>query len=160
MKGQQREWNARLTRRQMLQTLGIGATGMALAACMPVAGTNPGEASAPAQETTVIHIDHRAYADGAAGEVLKALIAQWEESHAGFKIENTPVDYQGMDSQQWTERRLVAQDGPDLLFGNWTYLIEKWMEAGLVNFYDDYLDMPNPYVAGNNAWRDQFVMPS
>jgi ABC-type glycerol-3-phosphate transport system substrate-binding protein len=160
MKDQQASWNARLSRRQLLQTLGIGATGLALAACVPVAGTNAGETSAPAQETTVIRIDHRGYAEGTAGEVLNSLIAQWEESHPNFKIENTPVDYQGMDSQQWTERRLVAQDGPDLLFGNWTYLIEKWMEADLVNFYDDYLDMPNPYVAGNNAWRDQFIMQS
>ena len=82
------------------------------------------------------------------------------EHASDFAIENVTVDYQGMDSQQWTERRLVAQDGPDLLFGNWTYLIEKWMEAGLVNFYDDYLVQPNPYVAGNEHWRDQFIVPS
>jgi ABC-type glycerol-3-phosphate transport system substrate-binding protein len=143
----------------MLKALGISATGIALAACNPVA-PGGGEASAPAQETTVIRIDHRGYAEGSAGEVLNALIAEWEELQPGFKIENTPVDYQGMDSQQWTERRLVAKDGPDLLFGNWTYLIEKWKEAGLVNFYDDFLDVPNPYVPGNQAWRDQFIMQS
>ncbi len=149
---------ASLSRRQVLKTMSIGAAGLALAACTPVAPA--GQAGAPAKETIVIHIDHRDYAKGASGEVLKVLIAQWESSHTGFKIENTPVDYQGMDSQQWTERRLVAKDGPDLLFGNWTYLIEKWMKAGLVNFYDDFLDVPNPYVQGNKAWRDQFIMPS
>src|SRR4051794_36037145 len=118
MKDQQTILRAKLSRRQMLQTLGIGATGILLAACAPVVPA--GQAGVPAKETIVIHIDHRDYAKGSAGEVLKALIAQWEASHTGFKIENTPVDYQGMDSQQWTERRLVAKDGPDLLFGNWT----------------------------------------
>ena len=158
MNAQQTILKASLSRRQMLKTMGISAAGLALAAC--VAPAPAGEAGIPAQETVVISIDHRSYAEGTAGEVLKSLIAEWESGQTGFKIENTAVDYQGIDSQQWTERRLVAKDGPDLLFGNWTYLIEKWMEADLVNFYDDFLDMPNPYVPGNNAWREQFVMPS
>jgi hypothetical protein len=54
MKDQQAGWNVRLSRRQMLHTLGVGATGMALAACMPVAGGNPSEVSAPAQEPSVL----------------------------------------------------------------------------------------------------------
>lgn len=163
MEAVSRTTGARVSRRHMLKLMGMSAAGAALAACAVPAAPGAAPAAgqpAPAEEKIVIKIDHRGYARGAAEPVLKELIAEWEAQHPKFKIENTAVDYQGMDSQQWTERRLVAGDGPDLLFSNWTYLIEKWMEANLVNFYDDYLVMPNPYVPGNQHWRDQFIVPS
>jgi ABC-type glycerol-3-phosphate transport system substrate-binding protein len=166
-----------VTRRQMLRMLGMGAAGAVLAACAqptPAPTVPPAEAAEqpaeatkvpePAPEQITLRIDHRGYgfnpATGEGGVALAKLIAEYQELHPNVKIENTPVDHQGLDSQIWTERRLVARDGPDLLFGNWTYLIEKWMEADLVHFWDDYLDMPNPYVPGNSQWRDQFIMPS
>jgi len=65
MKDQPTILKASLSRRQLLKALGIGATGMALTAC--VAPAPAGEAGIPAQETVVISIDHRSYAEGTAG---------------------------------------------------------------------------------------------
>ena len=54
----------------------------------------------------------------------------------------------GDGHQQWAARRLQAQDGPDLLFGNWTYLIEDWMTADLVGWWD-----PLSRVAPTPMWK-------
>lgn len=177
----------RISRRTFLKAA-AGLTGAGvLAACAPApAAPPPAQAPAatkapeapkateapkptakpPEAEQIVINIDFRGYGpdktgkNANQGKALAALLAKYKELHPNITINHTPVDYQGMDSQQWTERRIIAKDGPDLLFGNWTYLYEKWMKAGLINFWDDYLAKPNPYVPGNKKWEDQFIMPS
>lgn len=163
MDEKRRQEPGRISRREMLKMIGVGAAGAVLAPSFaPVARAIPRLQA----EEIVLNIDFRGYgpdptgANPEQGKALAALLAQYKELFPNVTVNHTPVDYQGMDSQQWTERRLVAKDGPDLLFGNWTYLIEKWMEAGLVGFWDPYLEMPNPYVEGVEHWRDQFIMPS
>jgi raffinose/stachyose/melibiose transport system substrate-binding protein len=172
----------RMSRRTFLKGTAAIVSVSALSACMPTpaapaaapaeqkAEEAPAPTAAPAAaEPIVINIDFRGYGppspgqEGASpdqGKALTALLAKYKEMHPNVTINHVPVDYGGMDSQQWTERRLVAKDGNDLLFGNWTYLCEKWMEAGLINFWTDYLEQPNPYVSGVNHWKDQFIMPS
>jgi len=159
----------------MLKLMGVGVAGAILAACGPKATpTPPPEATkAPTakpveptakpvtKEVVTIRIPFRDYgpnAEGKGGEALPGVIKEWEQSHSGFHIENYIMDYGGLPEQQWTERRLVAADGPDLMWGDWIDLIEKWMQAGLVQFYDDYFVLPNPYVPGNKAWIDQIII--
>lgn len=173
----------RMSRRAFLRAtstaVGVSAFGAALSGCAPVAAppapAQPSEGAAPtaapaAAEEIVINIDFRGYGPPAPGQedaapdqgkALTALLAEYKELYPNVTINHTPIDAGAWtDIQQWTERRLVAQDGPDLLFGNWTYLCEKWMEAGLINFWTDYLEKPNPYMPGVNHWKEQFIMPS
>jgi hypothetical protein len=166
----------RMSRRSLLKVMGVGALGAVLGACQPEAPAATAAPKAEAsevpqpegpkeapRETVVINIDHRGYqpdAEGKGGEELVRLRAEWEEMHPGYKIDWYTMDFQGMEEHAWIERRLVAKDGPDLLFGNMTYRIETWMQGGLMNFYDPYLDLPNPYVDGNTRWYDQFIKKS
>ena len=150
------------SRRHFLKASAGAAGALVLAACAPAA--TPAPSVPPEEEEIVLNIDFRGYGpneEGTAGAALTQLLAEYKELHPNVVVNHTPIDPGAWDDiQQWSERRLVAKDGPDLLFGNWTYLVEKWMEADLVGFWDDYLVMPNPYVPGNQNWRDQFIMPS
>lgn len=122
----------------------------------------PTEAPAAAPQI-VITLDFQGYGpsrDGVAGVALEQLLADYAALHPHVTIKHVPTDPAVWDDiQGWTEARLVAQDGPDLLFGNWTGLIEAWMGAGLVGFWDDYLATSNGYVPVNPRWQDQFILP-
>jgi ABC-type glycerol-3-phosphate transport system substrate-binding protein len=128
------------------------------------AEAEPGSTQAPpAEPTLVITLDFQGYGPipGAdSGVALDELLANYRELHPQVEVRHTPVDPSAwQDIQQWTEARLVARDGPDLLLGNWPDLVERWAAAGLVGSWDPYLAASNSYVPGNRRWGDQFILP-
>ncbi len=119
---------------------------------------------APAAEGKIdITVDFQGYGpgqDGSAGMALEALLSSYHELHPHVSVNHTPIDPAAWDDiQAWTEQRLVAQDGPDLLFCNQPSLIERWMDAGLIGLWDPYLRASNSYVPGSPRWGNQFILP-
>ena len=152
----------RISRRDMLKMSAAGAAGVATTA-LPAGMVG---ASAPSQDEIVINIDFRGYGPDPTGEnevqgsALASILDSYHAMHPNVTVNHAPIDPGAWDDiQQWAARRLQAADGPDLLFGNWTYLIEEWMTADLVGWWDPYLESPNPYVEGNMQWADQFIKP-
>jgi hypothetical protein len=159
----------------MLKLIGAGTAGAVLAACAPrvvvappeepaepteepveVEAEEPAEEAAepteaPAAEGKIdITLDFQGYGpgrDGSAGMALEALLSSYHELPPHVSVNHTPINPAAWDDiQAWTVQRLVAQDGPDLLFCNQPSLIERWMEAGLIGFWDPYLSAANSYV--------------
>ena len=152
----------KISRRNMLKMSAAGAAGAA-ATVLPAGMVSAG---APSQDEIVINIDFRGYGvdplgvNLEQGQALAGILDAYHAMHPNLTVNHAPIDPGAWDDiQQWAARRLQAEDGPDLLFGNWTYLIEDWMTADLVGWWDPYLESPNPYVEGNVQWADQFIKP-
>ena len=152
----------KISRRNMLKMSAAGAAGAA-ATVLPAGMVSAG---APSQDEIVLNIDFRQYGVDVTGEypeqgeALDAFLDSYKMMHPNVTVNHAPIDPGAWgDIQQWVARRLVAEDGPDLLFGNWTYLIEDWMKGDLVGWWDPYLESPNPYLEGNEQWADQFIKP-
>ncbi len=170
----------KLSRRQVLRNLGLAAVGAVLAACtaespQPTpAGTEVTVAATQAVPTVVpappkkVHIVHYARnvspqpADAvlAEGEVrrvaLEKIAAAYTEAHPNVEFEWYATSWQGSTGYvEWLLARMTAQDAPDVWWGNaeniWPHINKGWALP-----FTQYLDMPNPYVSGNTAWRDQF----
>jgi raffinose/stachyose/melibiose transport system substrate-binding protein len=155
-----------VSRRAFLRTIGAVATVSLVAACAPAAAPGGGgEAAAPAKDAkyTILHWAQGAepsdpnqeLAEGEKPRVAYQVVAdQYMEAHPDVAIEwyRFPT---GGNLDEWLLARMTAQDAPDIYWANtetlWPHVNKNW---ALV--FDDYMDLPNPYVPGNDAWRNQF----
>ncbi len=106
-----------MNRRQLLKTLGAGASMMALAACAPTAapGAAPsGESGAAAPAAEAVTITLWSSFTGANGEAETALVDKFNEQFAG----EVALDYQFQGSYEETAQKvtaaLQAQTAPDV----------------------------------------------
>jgi len=172
----------KISRRDMLKALGLASAGAALAACgttptvpttsatqAPVAaGEAPAPTTAPAaadagKKYKILHwaqgpepTDPNAVLEaGQTRRVAYQLIAdQYMKEHPDVEIEwyRFPA---GSNVQEWLLARMTAQDAPDIYWANtedlWPHINKNWALD-----FTEYMNMPNPYVSGNTAWKDQF----
>ncbi len=158
-------YKANLSRRAFLQSIGMATGVTLLAACAAPAAAPAGETeSAPSAAKFVIqHWAQQAepsdpnqeLAEGAKPRIAYQTVAdQYMEAHPDVEIEwyRFPT---GGKLDEWLLTRMAAQDAPDIYWANtenlWPHVNKNW---ALV--FDDYMDLPNPYVQGNDAWRNQF----
>ncbi len=154
-----------MSRRKFLQSVGLTAVGTTLlAACAP-AGSAPAAGSAPdkAAKYTILHWAQQAepsdpkqeLAAGAKARVAYQTVAdKYMEKHPDVAIEwyRFPT---GGNLDEWLLARMTAQDAPDIYWANtenlWPHVNKGWALP-----FDDYMNLPNPYVQGNGAWKEQF----
>jgi len=158
------------TRRQFLQLSALAAAGVVLAACTPTAvpGTAVPKAGAATavkvlKTMTILHWAQSAEptdpsAQLEAGAVRKVAFQEIaDEYKAGHP--NVTINWYrfpaGSTTQEWLLARMAAEDCPDIFWSNaddlWPHINKGWALD-----FTEYMNMPNPYVAGNKAWKDQF----
>ena len=160
----------KLTRRELLKAVTLVAAGTVAAACAPQAPAAPGEqvdtAPAPEEVAKTFHILHWAQSaeptdpnvELEPGEVRKVayqkVAEEYMDLHPGVEIEwyRFPA---GSSVSEWLLARMTAQDAPDIY---WTNTEDLWphIPKGWALDFTPYMDLPNPYVEGNTAWKDQF----
>ncbi len=102
----------------------------------------PTDPNAQLDPGTVKHVAYQNIADA------------YTQLHPNIKIEwyRFPA---GSDYAQWLQARITAQDCPDIFWGNtedlWPHVSQGW----ILDFTES-MNQPNPYVAGNQKWMDQF----
>ena len=164
----------KISRRDMLKMLGVAAAGMGLAACAPKATetakqepTKPGEeeptAPPPERKFKILHWAQSAeptdpntqLEEGQTRHVAYQEIAdEYMKEHPNVEIEwyRFPA---GSNLSEWLLARMTAQDAPDIFWANtedlWPHINKGWALD-----FSEYMNQPNPYVAGNKMWRDQF----
>ncbi len=156
---------ANMSRRDLLRSMGAAASLSLLAACAPAStpsGAEGGAAPSTAK-TTILHWAQNAepsdpnqeLAEGAKPRAAYQAIAdQYMEEHPDIAIEwyRFPT---GGNLDEWLLARMTAQDAPDIYWANtenlWPHINKNWAMV-----FDDYMDLPNPYVSGNDAWKNQF----
>jgi ABC-type glycerol-3-phosphate transport system substrate-binding protein len=157
----------RLTRRQFLQTLSVAAVGTTLiVACAPPAQQQAaaGGESAPAKAKTVIaHWAQTAEPSdpkqelpaGAKPKVAYQKVAdEYMAAHPDIGIEWYRFP-SGGNLDEWLLARMTAQDAPDIYWAN-TESLWPHVNKGWALVFDDYMNLPNPYVQGNDQWKNQF----
>ncbi len=137
-----------MNRRQLLKTLGAGASLMALAACAPVGA--PGAASsgesgaAPSAEAATITL--WSSFTGANGEAETALVDKFNEAHAG----EVTLDYQFQGSYEETAQKvtaaLQAQTAPDVSLLSDVWWFKFYLNQTLVGL-DDFMAAENVDIA-------------
>jgi raffinose/stachyose/melibiose transport system substrate-binding protein len=156
-----------MSRRQFLQSISAAAIGTTLLAACAAPGAAPGSsgeaAPAAAKKFTILHWAQQAepsdpnqpQPEGVNPRVAYQTIAdRYMEEHPDVGIEwyRFPT---GTNLDEWLLARMTAQDAPDIYWANtenlWPHINKGW---ALV--FDDYMDLPNPYVEGNDAWKNQF----
>ncbi len=111
---------------------------------------------------TVIHYDPQVYRPEEKpikrGQMIKTLVAEYEKIHPDVDIELVGLGaYGGQDYVTWIQARLLTKDAPEVFFLNYEGVDALGLaEKGWVTAWDPYLDKPNPYVSGNEHWRDIF----
>ncbi len=157
--------NGNLSRRDFLRSMSVAASVSLLVACAPASaptGSEGGAAPSTAQHV-ILHWAQGAepsdpnqeLAEGAQPRVAYQTVAdQYMEEHPDVAIEwyRFPT---GGNLDEWLLARMTAQDAPDIYWGNtenlWPHINKNWAMV-----FDDYMDLPNPYVSGNDAWKNQF----
>src|SRR5687767_6101569 len=128
-----------MNRRQLLKTLGAGASMMALAACAPT--TAPGAApsaesgaAAPAAEAVTITL--WSSFTGANGEAETALVEKFNEEFAG----EVTLDYQFQGSYEETAQKvtaaLQAQTAPDVSLLSDVWWFKFYLNQTLIGLDD------------------------
>ena len=163
---------AKVSRRDMLKVMGFAAGAATLAACAPaaaptaktgeVAPTTAPEAAA-AKKFTILH-----WAQGAEPTDPNTQLAEGQVPHVAYQTiadeymkMNPNVDIEwyrfpaGSQFAEWLLARMTAQDAPDIYWANtedlWPHINKGWALD-----FTPYMNQPNPYVAGNTSWKDQF----
>jgi raffinose/stachyose/melibiose transport system substrate-binding protein len=167
-----------ISRREMLKAMGYTAAATGLAACAqpaaapapaanaPAAAAEPTKAAAAAPQQKSFKILH--WAQGSEPTDPKTPLTEGQVAHVGYqKIAdaytkehpNVTIEwYRFPTGSQWAEwymARMTAEDAPDIFWANtedlWPHVNKGWSLD-----FTEYMNQPNPYVAGNKAWKDQF----
>lgn len=160
----------RLSRREFLSLAGAASGAALLAACAPKATETPEpevEATpVPEVEPVKIVFDagvatpHEPDAELAPGEARKVamqhIIDEYMELHPDVEIELYRFIGGGFEEKEpWMVARMTAKDIPDI-FALDQVFVRPYIGQGWFQSFDDWFDLPNPYVEGNEAWRDMF----
>lgn len=156
-----------LSRRNFLKATSLAAAGATLAACTtPTAAPTEAPKEAPVVEAKKFTLSHWAQSaeptdpntkleEGQVAKVAYQKVAdEYMKNHPNVTIEW----YRFPTGSQWSEwymARMAAQDAPDIFWANtedlWPHVNKGWSLD-----FTPYMNMPNPYVPGNKAWKDQF----
>lgn len=160
----------RISRRNMLKAVGFAAGATALAACAPAGAPAPKQGEAPveapqasARKFTILH-----WAQGAEPTDPNQQLAEGQTRRVAYQTiadeymkDKGNVEIQwyrfpaGSQFAEWFVARMTAQDSPDIYWANtedlWPHVNKGWALD-----FTPYMNQPNPYVAGNTAWKDQF----
>ena len=137
-----------MNRRQLLKTLGAGASLMALAACAPVApGTaTSGDSGAAAPAAEGVTVTLWSSFTGANGEAETALVDKFNEQYAG----EVTLDYQFQGSYEETAQKvtaaLQAQTAPDISLLSDVWWFKFYLNQTLIGL-DDLMDAEGVDVA-------------
>jgi len=89
-------------------------------------------------------------------KVSRELADEWEELHAGKKIEFRSMTLLTNTEGEWLKTQLLGGIAPEIVSMNaessWPDVGKGWYVA-----LDEYMERPNPYVPGNERWIDTFV---
>lgn len=137
-----------MNRRQLLKTLGAGASMLALAACAPVAPgaatSGDGGAAAPAAEGVTVTL--WSSFTGANGEAETALVNKFNEEFAG----EVTLDYQFQGSYEETAQKvtaaLQAQTAPDVSLLSDVWWFKFYLNQTLIGL-DDLMEAEGVDVA-------------
>jgi ABC-type glycerol-3-phosphate transport system substrate-binding protein len=126
----------------------------------------PAPTAAPAAEAKKITILH--WAQSAEPTDPNTKLTEGQTKHVAYQTiadaymkehPNVSIEwYRFPTGSQWAEwflARMTAQDAPDIFWANtedlWAHVNKGW-----VLDFSEYMNQPNPYVADNKAWKDQF----
>jgi ABC-type glycerol-3-phosphate transport system substrate-binding protein len=136
-----------------------------VAACAPSAQQPAGASeSAPSQAKYVIlhwaqtaepSDPQQALPEGAKPKVAYQNVAnEYMDAHPDVAIEWYRFP-SGGNLDEWLLARMTAQDAPDIYWAN-TESLWPHVNKGWALVFDDYMSLPNPYVEGNDQWKNQF----
>lgn len=173
-----------ISRRQMLKLVGLALASTVVDACAPkppkiestpapqptqpevIAGqpTTAATAAQPAEKTYKILF----WAQAAEPTDPNAQLAPDAKPHLAYQTvaddyrslhPNTTVEWYRFPASstfsEWLLARMTAEDCPDVFWSNtedlWPHVSKGW----ILDFTEP-MNQPNPYVPGNQAWKDQF----
>lgn len=86
-------------------------------------------------------------------DALRRVGDRWEELHPGYRLKFVDLPI-GPNYIEWISAQCAAQMEPEIVFfyAGGQILAENGWAIPL----DEYFDQPNPYVPGNERWRDLF----
>jgi raffinose/stachyose/melibiose transport system substrate-binding protein len=163
----------KISRRTLLKSLAMVAGGTALYACAPNAtatpqAQNPTQALAPtAVPAKPVKILFYAGPTGPtdpnaqlpAGQkpktVMGKIVDDYRQQHPNVSVEWYRYP-EGVSSTEWLTARISAQDAPDI-YQCLPEDVFPFINKGYALDFGPAYDKPNPYVAGNKAWKDQFL---
>ncbi|MEZ4866693.1 MAG: extracellular solute-binding protein [Caldilineaceae bacterium] len=165
---------SKLSRRAFLQSAGIAATTIALAACAPAAAppaaAPAGEAAANAEPGTTGHLQIyvQAYTPTESMEkspnnpiphnMIEVLANEYMEAHPGAEIEIIRKPPNVAD-HEWIVTQQAGGTIPHIVWSH-SFWIQDEIDKGWWIALDPYFDQPNPYVGagdpGSARWLDQF----
>lgn len=165
----------KISRRDMIKSIGFAAGAIALAACAPAPATTAPKAAvaateqptaAPAPPNKQFKILH--WAQGAAPTDPNAKLAAGEIRHVAYQVvadeymkmkPNVTIDWYrfpaGAQFAEWLVARMTAQDAPDIYWANTEDLWPNVNKGWALDF-TEYMNQPNPYVKDAKSWKDQF----
>jgi len=86
---------------------------------------------------------------------IQVLAREWEKEHPGVEIEFIAAPGDQNAYRSWVFTQCTGETVPELIFW-WSPGNDLVMREWVISL-DPYLDRPNPYVAGNERWRDLFM---
>jgi raffinose/stachyose/melibiose transport system substrate-binding protein len=87
---------------------------------------------------------------------MNRIIADYSARHPGVSFEVLPEIPAGDAYETWVVTQFKANKAPDLGVHLFSEVNRHYTKGWYVDLRP-WLDKPNPYVAGNKAWRDVFV---
>jgi raffinose/stachyose/melibiose transport system substrate-binding protein len=158
----------KLSRRQLLKVMGTSAVGVGLAACVPTTAPPASEQPAVGKQAQEIQFDAGGYTPSQyigrnlqEGEperqAFDIVAAAYREAHPDVQI--TFLPYPMGDRRETMITMLTGGTAPDLMWTQPDWVNEDLGKEWWLNL-DPYLDLPNPYVKGDNpgsgSWHDSF----
>lgn len=163
--------STKISRRDMLKTIGFAAGAATLAACAPAGTATKKEGAEPTtapvaaapRKFTILH-----WAQGAEPTDPKQELAAGQTRRVAYQTiadeymkmkPNVEIQWYrfpaGAQFYEWLAARMTAQDAPDIYWANtedlWPHVSKGWALD-----FTPYMNQPNPYVSGNKAWKEQF----
>jgi raffinose/stachyose/melibiose transport system substrate-binding protein len=93
---------------------------------------------------------------GAPNKVALELADEWVQGYPGATVKYQRIVSPGQGEGEWLKTQLIGGIAPEIVSQN-AEIAWQDTEKGWYVPLDEYLDRPNPYVAGNPRWIDCFA---
>ncbi len=150
-----------ISRRNFLRTSALAGTGLALAACLPAASSEP--ATDTSSDMAVTHLRYQSRelqeAEGVQ-ELWSEFYPQFREANPNIEVEFLPQPG-GVNLREGVLAQMVAGDAPDLIeFCCWssTFFLQKGETLNLQPYIDqdaDEVNLDDYYDGQFDPWKDQ-----
>jgi raffinose/stachyose/melibiose transport system substrate-binding protein len=153
-----------LSRRQFLTLTGVTAAGLAVAACAAPVASPSGEAGGGSAAAKTV----RMYAQGLTPrdrmetdrwdppQQMREVAQAYQDANPGVALEFLEEITQGYE--EWLVTQMSGGTAPEIVWYQRGYIARDYEKGWFVNL-DPYLDQPNPYIDGNQKWKDAFQGP-